>query len=128
MKKLTAKQLAQVLLEVCENKTGAELEKTVQEFVKVLVSRQEFFQTRAIIKQIDVLWREKFGIAKVKIETAYPLDEKTHQKLIQILQGADLEEKVNPDLIGGAKMRIDDRLLDGSVLGKLMALKQAMSE
>ena len=128
MKKLTAKQLAQVLLEVCENKTGDQLEETVQEFLKVLVSRQEFFQTHAIIKQIDVLWKEKFGVAKVKIETAYPLDKETHQKLIQILKGADLEEKINSDLIGGAKMRIDDRLLDGSVLGKLMALKQVMSK
>lgn len=124
--KLTSKQLAQALVEASQGKSGDQLEETAKEFVAFLASRQELFRAREIIRQLDGVWKEKYGAANVSIETAYPLDENQRQKLIQILRGADLVEQVNPELIGGAKLRIDDRLLDGSVMGKLMALKKTL--
>lgn len=124
--KLTSKQLAQALVDICENKSGDQLEKTMKEFVVFLASRQELFRTREIIRQLDSVWQEKYGAANVIVETAYPLSNDLCQKLREILRGADLQEKVNPELIGGAKLRIDNRLLDGSVMGKLMALKRTL--
>ncbi|MBU0646130.1 F0F1 ATP synthase subunit delta [Patescibacteria group bacterium] len=124
--KLTSKQLAQMLVAACANKSGDQLEETMKEFVAFLAQRQELFRTREIIRQLDAVWREIYGAANVTIETAYPLTDDLRQQLVQMLRGADLKEKLDPELIGGAKLRIDDRLLDGSVMGKLMALKKTL--
>jgi len=126
--KLSAKQLARMLVTVCEGKTGFELQQTIKEFVQFLSDRQELFRAREVIRQIDSVWKEKFGVANLKIETAYPLSEEVRSQLQTIAHGASIEETVDPKLIGGARLRIDDRQIDGSIAGKLTALQRTLSQ
>lgn len=69
--------------------------------------------------------------AVAEIRSAIPLDEKTLDRLTAALSkatGKTLEVKyiVDPLLIGGVVARIGDTVIDGSIVRKLAAIRQAM--
>jgi len=126
--KLTSKQLADVFISSLEGKGKGDLAKAAEGFIKLLAQRQELFRVHDIIRQIDSVWKEKFGAANISVETAYPLSNEVVSSLTKAAKGATIHTKVNKELIGGAKIRIDDRLIDGTVAGRLMALKETLSQ
>ena len=85
---------------------------------------------RAILSAIQRLTRLEVERRKVTVESAVELDEATRQRVATDLAaqyGADLriEYRVNPELIGGLRMRIGNDVLDGSVKGRLDRLAAA---
>jgi len=79
----------------------------------------------AVAKGVD----ERRGIVHVKAFMAEALDAQAAQKvakLIETVVGGEvqLEQQVDPELIGGLKIRIDDRLIDGSVSTQLRLMGQ----
>ena len=79
-----------------------------------------------MVTNINVLWKKKYGISQVEIitPTPFPKDEQNH--LTDLIKGADMQMKVDPTLIGGTIIRVDDRLIDASVRGRLERMKQMM--
>jgi len=72
---------------------------------------------------------EHLGIVRVQATTAYPLDSQQEQALIHSLERRTdkrvvLETHVDPSLIGGIVVRIGDTIIDGSVRGQLLRLRQ----
>ncbi len=73
---------------------------------------------------------EAQGFVKVDVIAARPLDEEESRKLSTRLETAlgrqiQLEERIDEKLIGGARIEIDGRVIDGTLwarLGKLRAL------
>ena len=65
--------------------------------------------------------RRKEGRRKITIECSRPLQGKTNELVKPILQEKDiLYKKINPDLIAGIKITIDDeKQFDGSLATKL---------
>lgn len=66
------------------------------------------------------------------VTSAYPLTEaqrKTLQERLAISTGSIviLHEKVDPELLGGATIKVGDKFTDGSVRGKLKQLKTQLS-
>ncbi|WP_066800967.1 F0F1 ATP synthase subunit delta [Moraxella oblonga] len=66
------------------------------------------------------------------VTSAYPLTDaqrKTLQERLAISTGAIviLHEEVNPDLLGGATIKVGDKFTDGSVRGKLKQLKTQLT-
>ena len=122
------KQLATVLFNLTEGKEVHELDKIVDEFIRWLAERQLLHRSRKIVLALDQIWKEKFGASSVTVESAHPLTKKTQQHLVEAVKGADLTAIVNPELIGGAKIRVDDLILDGSVSGGLNSLRNFLSE
>lgn len=73
-------------------------------------------------------WR---GIVPVIVTSAVPLTEDAVNALKKKLdtftgKNADLELQEDPDLIGGLTIRIGDRVIDGSVRGYLVSLREQM--
>lgn len=126
--KVETKQLAKAYVEITKGLKGSELEHAANAFVQVLAQRGEIHRYRDIVLAIDRIWKEEYGAANLTIATAHPLTKKLKESLEKLAQGAALKEEVDPELIGGAKLRIDDRIIDGSIRGHLLALKQRLSE
>ena len=76
---------------------------------------------------MDAVWAKKFGAATIHVSTAYPLEKDVKTKLEKIAQGAEIQETVDKELIGGAKLRVDEKIIDGSVKGHLDQLAQAFA-
>ncbi|MHB9038298.1 MAG: F0F1 ATP synthase subunit delta [Armatimonadota bacterium] len=71
------------------------------------------------------------GIVAVEVTSAIELNESEEAaltaKLIEkIGKTVQLEKLVDPSIIGGAKVRIGDTVIDGSIKGRLAALRERM--
>ena len=69
------------------------------------------------------------GVEDAEVITAIPLDDEDKLKLAQRLtdmfgKAIVLKPKVDPSIIGGLIIKVGDELIDGSVRGKLEALKK----
>lgn len=79
----------------------------------------------------EILDREK-GIHHALVTSAVPLApdelEDVQRKLIEITGGSVVvRTEVDEDIIGGIVVRIGDRMIDGSVRSKLIALRQKLA-
>lgn len=116
--KVTTKQWADALLATCEGKTPKQVEAAVAEFVRMMAERGELARVRDVIRRLTVT---------VTAETAHPLTPEI-RKAIEAIAQAPVTEVVRPELIGGLRLRIDDRVYDGSVAGQLEKLKRTLAE
>lgn len=121
----SSKQFATVLLEACEREPD-QITQISQAFIRLLVEKQAIDQVRDVAQSIEQLWKERYGAATVWMTSAHPLSQKARAELLKHIAGAELHEQVNPGLIGGASLRIDDRIIDGSIAGQLAALKSQL--
>ena len=67
------------------------------------------------------------------ITTAQPLGDDLKEKILQMLveqthATIDLQQVVDPEIIGGFKIQMDDYYLDSSILSKINKLKQEFSQ
>lgn len=72
------------------------------------------------------------GITPLTIISAAPLSETTKSKLLSKVQGLvpgtlEVTEKIDPALIGGFIVRMDDKQIDASVASQLDNLKQRLT-
>ncbi|MDQ5952560.1 MAG: hypothetical protein QG626_689 [Patescibacteria group bacterium] len=118
--------LARVIVAEAEGKTPAQLELFMKETIAYLAERGMLGRWRDLERDIHEAWKEKFGVSKITIATAHPLTGKTKTILQELAQGAELQEVVDERLMGGALIRMDERRIDGTVLGSLTRLKQAL--
>lgn len=76
---------------------------------------------------------EEHGIVRATVRTAVPIEEDRAQALSRRLgeqTGAtvELQREVDESLVGGAVIRIGDRLLDGSIRSRLRRLRRQLVE
>ena len=82
----------------------------------------------AIAEAFIVSYNLYQGIQKATVTTTTPLTEELRKQFISIVSGTtgktvELEEKIDPNLIGGYVLRVDDRQLDASLRSRLNELK-----
>ena len=125
--RLLPAQLAELFLGVI----GAGVSSTQQNFVRVLVENDRL----AVLPEIHALFVElknaQEGRKQARITSAFPIETATQQQLV-----ADLERRFNckieasvsvdPELIGGVCIAVDDQVIDASVRGKLAAMATAL--
>ncbi|MCX6003671.1 MAG: F0F1 ATP synthase subunit delta [Chloroflexi bacterium] len=71
------------------------------------------------------------GAEIAEVTTAIPIDDdyklKIAQRITEIIgKPVVLKPKVDPDIIGGIVIRVGDKLIDGSIRSKLVALKKEL--
>jgi len=84
----------------------------------------------AILAALQRLTRLELDRRKVTVESAVELDEGTRQRVVAGLSnqyGPDLvvQYQINPDLLGGLRIRVGNDVFDGSVQGRLDRLAAA---
>lgn len=125
--KVSARQYARAFVDATAELEGQELEDAAEAFVALLKEKNILQKWRDIVRQIDFIWRERYGVASVSVVSAHPLTKAAEKALEKIAQGAEFVSSVDSELIGGAVVRIDDRVIDASVSGYLQRLKTALT-
>ncbi len=88
----------------------------------------------SIYKSFDSLYNQKKGIVHAIITTPVEMNkqlEKEIYKKIQSLTGSkkiQLKKNIDPSLLGGFVLQIDDLKYDASILGKLAKIKSKLVE
>lgn len=101
------------------------------QFLEMVTQNKREVFIPLICRNILTLVRKEKNIKTAVITTAQAIDEKLLEKATKILEEelgnkVELSAKVNPHLIGGMILRIDDKQYDASILTQLNKLKKEM--
>jgi F-type H+-transporting ATPase subunit delta len=102
-------------------------------FLKTMVRRGRIKLLQEVTASMEHQFLERQGIVVVEVLTARRLDQAEEAKLVGKLEAftgkkVQLENHVNPSLLGGAITRIGSTLYDGSVQTQLEHLKMRIIE
>jgi F-type H+-transporting ATPase subunit delta len=126
--KLTAGDKESLLLSVLASElTRLALDKDGRNFVRVLVEADRTALLPYIAQLFETRKNEAEGVASAQIVSAFALDDAQLAQLKAALEkrfGKKIEATivVEPDLIGGARIVVGDRVIDASVQGQLTAM------
>ncbi|MBC6366352.1 ATP synthase F1 subunit delta [Algoriphagus sp. AK58] len=87
-----------------------------------------------IAREFQVQYQIHSNIQVAEVTTTFPLDDKLRAEFSKIvleitgMKEVKLTEKINPELIGGFILRVNDRQLDESLSSKLKALRVQFAE
>jgi F-type H+-transporting ATPase subunit delta len=104
----------------------------VRKFLGTLLEAGQFEQLETIIVEFDQLVRRRPERKLARVTSAVPLTEVEKEAMRARLTdrfGADLEFQfeVDASLIGGVYLRVGDQVIDGTVAGKLAALRDRLT-
>lgn len=102
-------------------------------FLFLLVHKERFYFIEEITSAYIELHETHRGIQKATAISAVPLDEALKDKLIKKLEQEThktirLKTKIDPAIIGGMIVILNNKILDGSVLHKLERMRVSLKE
>jgi ATP synthase, F1 delta subunit len=110
---------------------GPQVGDPVRNFLLLLVDKRRETALPSIIKEYQRLANKARNIAEAEVTTALPLAESDKQALAERLSAVTgktvvLKTKVDARIVGGVVVKIGDKLIDGSVVRQLEALRTAL--
>ena len=127
MKKRSAGQYAKILYAATHDMKGADLKNVIKNFVKFLGKERVTGKLENIIKEFIKRAKLEEGIVSLEVESAKKLDHATLEKIKRSFgKETEAETKVNPELLGGIKVRAGDKIFDSSVKTQILKLKQKL--
>ncbi len=117
---------------IIDRTLGGKTSTTMANFLKVLARRQRLDCLRAILLQTHKIYDKMQYRIPVELTTAAPLGDAELSRVADDLRkkiGGEpvIRHRVDPDLIGGAVIRIGDVVHDGSIANQLKLLRKRMS-
>lgn len=111
---------------------GAQAAGTLADFLKLLSKNHRMDIVRDTALAYCDIYRAANDIYKVTVTSAAPLDDKERSRLEGLIKArlgngtAEMDYEVDPDLIGGFVVTVDNDRLDASVRNELRQLRQAL--
>ena len=122
--KYSSKQYAAALLEALRGRPDKEHSKIMRNFLVILAKNGERSKLSSIIRDAERGYYKELGFKKVVIETtskASPAIKKEVQRILG--KKISISEKINPELLAGIKILIDDSILiDASAQSKIQRM------
>lgn len=101
--------------------------KAISDLLQLLVDRNRLAEAPAILREAVARAEAAAGVVRVRIATAQPLSAELSQRLVAAVGGkAEVAVTLDPALIGGATVRVGDRLVDASVRRQLSEMHHRM--
>lgn len=131
---LDAKERARFVSHMCEGVPGGKLlaKGAGENLLKLLSENDRLAVLPEISAQFEALKIEAESKVKAKLITASKVDAKQAAKVVEALERklgrkVDLELVVDPTLLGGAIVRAEDLMIDGSVRSRLQRLAETLT-
>lgn len=127
MAKNTPKQYAVALYDTIKNLSEKELSIALKNFVALIAKDHKLKQTNKIIEEFVKYGKKQQGIVEIEITAARELDESVVEKIKKTF-GDKVEAKVAVDasILGGIRIKTEDKILDGSLKTQLLKLKESI--
>ena len=127
MAKNTPKQYAIALHKTTAGLTGKSLEEALKQFVILLAKDHRLKQADTIIAEFIKYSKKEEGIMEIEITTAGNLDEKTINNIKKSFgEKVEATIKIDKTILGGIKIKTEDRILDASLKTQLLKLKESI--
>ena len=110
---------------------GGRLSGEVENFVRVLAQNDRLALLPQIREQFEMLKNEREGVVEAEVQSAFDLSDAQLKDIVQRLEkktGRKVRAHVSLDreLIGGVKIVLGDKVIDGSARAQLAALEAAL--
>lgn len=98
----------------------------------ILIDRHRENEIIDVVDQFTQAANDEMGIAEAKVYTIRPLSDKEQEAISSIFaakvgkKSLQIENIVDSNLLGGVKIRIGNRIYDGSLIGKLNRLERKL--
>lgn len=109
---------------------------TIFNFLNILIENDKLSLLEEIQNQYLILLNKSKGILVAEVYSAHEISDDTVKALIETLQcnisntqnvnNIVIEKKLDPSLIGGLKLKINDLVYDGSIKSRLEGLKRRL--
>ena len=112
---------------------GEPLHDTLKQFIAFVVDQKREDKMFFIAMKYMEMYRMKHGILSTNVTTATELPEATYDKIKAFIKqtfdaDAEIDVKIDPSLIGGFILDIENTRMDASVAGQLNALKNRLKQ
>lgn len=112
---------------------GKKINKLIINFIKILIDKRRIKNLYLIAEKFESIVTDYKGIVKVTAVTAMPLDKDDIKKLkkrLALATGKEikLDNQIDKDLIGGILIKLGDKVIDGTVKGKLEELEKKLTQ
>lgn len=109
-----------------------QVNRIILNFLLVLTDHRRDTALSEVIDSFDVLLDERLGFTRAEVLSAYELTAEQRDRLsaeLAKLAGTPVRLRfaVDPDLIGGVTARLASKVYDGSVRGRLAALRHRLA-
>jgi F-type H+-transporting ATPase subunit delta len=120
-------QVAGIFISILAGKLVAEGEN----FVRVLAENKRLDLLALIHEQFEALKNEREGVVEAEVQSAFDLTQAQLADLVQRLEKKTgrkvrTQVRINKDLIGGVRVILGDKVIDGSARAQLAALETAL--
>ena len=111
---------------------GERLDGQGRNLVQVLVQNGRLDLVPHIRELFEALKREREGVVEARIISAMPIGEEQVRPLLAALEAkfgrkVSAQVEVDPELIGGARIILGDKVIDATVRGRLDAMAAALT-
>lgn len=132
MTRISPKNYARLLYEIIIDQDQSEIPAEIKKFITLLKKNHHLSFLQQIIQLFDRYYQEQQGELEAEVTTVKLLTEEEKRNLATILSRITnrktiIKESLDPTLLGGVKVKVGDRLIDGSVQGRLSGLKNKMT-
>ncbi len=115
------------------NAAGGTTSKTFQQFTDLLLKNGREDQIQYIMLKFIDLYRIHKNIRYGKLTTAHEIDKTTEEKLISLVTDKvggtlELEKIIDPDILGGFMLEVEDVRWDASLSGQLTRIRNEYIE
>ena len=126
---VSAGQLESLVLGVA----GDRLDGAARNFVQVLIDNGRLELIGEIRTQYEALRRDNEGVVEARIVSALPMADEQIHELVAKLEARHQRQvrarvEVDPHLIGGVTIMVGDKIIDGTVRGRLEAMAAALAQ
>jgi F-type H+-transporting ATPase subunit delta len=116
-------------LDIINAVVGGKVGVIVQGFLKLMVNKGRESNMPEIASSFIIQYKEMKNIKTVKLTLAAPVSDVVKKAIIKTITGdvpdsqVEVKEVINPDIIGGFILQLDDKLIDASVRRDLNDVK-----
>ncbi len=108
---------------------GVHINELSLSFIQLILKKRREANLRSIAIAFIQMYKELNGIKTAHIETAVALDNETKSQFTNLLEqqtnkSIELLEEINPKIIGGFIVTIDDKQSDNSISTKIQRLRK----
>ena len=130
---LSPQVLTEDKTKLLEDALGGRAVRLFYEFVMLVIDKKRFLVIDEMIDAYNYLYERHLGVVEVKAITAVPMAEKMAESIRKRLSDVigkkvRLTQQVEPDIIGGIILIMEDKIIDGSVRFELEKLKRELDE
>jgi F-type H+-transporting ATPase subunit delta len=117
---------------ILQNMLGENVDKITLSLIDLVVDNGRESYIPAIARVFIHNTKEFRGITDSVLTTAVKVDDKVKSQIIELISKifkttVDLKENIDPDIIGGFILQIDDKYIDASIKNKLRKIRKELT-